>query len=62
MQVMSFQRQDGEWRQAYPELGQLQGELNKGIGAGPALLDQTFAKLSEQTAMEVHVISDLLGW
>ena len=50
------------WRwQPYPELCQLQGQLNEGIRTASALLDQSFPKLSEQIAMEVHVISYLLG-
>lgn len=45
----------------HPELGQLQGHLNEGIGACPARLDQSLPKLVKQTAVEVHVICDLLG-
>lgn len=44
-----------------PELCQLQGQLNEGVWAGPALLDQSFPKLSEQAAIEVHVVGNLLG-
>lgn len=53
----------GRWMiwQPYPELCQLQGQLNKGIRAGPALLYQSFPKLGKQIAMEVYVISYLLG-
>lgn len=51
----------GEILQAYPKLGQLQGKLNKGVRACPALLDQAFPKLSKQMAMKVHVIGYLLG-
>lgn len=54
-----------EWHkiwQPYPELCQLQSQLNKGIRACPAFLDQSFPKLSKQGAMKIYVISNLLGW
>lgn len=51
----------GRW-QPYPELGQLQGQLDEGVGACPALLDEPFAELSEETAVEVHVICNALGY
>lgn len=54
-------RQEERKQWADPELRQLQGQLNEGVGAGPALLDQSFPKLSKQAAVEVHVIGYLLG-
>lgn len=60
--VMCFHTQGRGWLKPYPELCQLQGHLNKGIRAGPALLDQAFSKVSEQIAMEVHIISYVFGW
>lgn len=45
----------------HPELGQLQSHLDEGIRARPALLDQSLPKLVKQTAIEVHVVCDLLG-
>lgn len=45
----------------YPELCQLQSHLDEGIRACPALLDQSLPKLVKQTAIEVHIICDLLG-
>lgn len=46
---------------SYSELCQLQSNLNKGIRARSALLNHAFSKVIKQIAMEVHVISDLLG-
>lgn len=45
----------------HPELSQLQRQLNEGIGARPALLDQTLPKLMEQVTVEVHVVGDPFG-
>lgn len=45
----------------HSELCQLQGHLDKGIGAGPALLDQSLPKLVKQTAIEIHITRDPHG-
>lgn len=45
----------------YPEMCKLQSELDEGIRARPAPLNQAFPKVVEQTAMEVDIICDLLG-
>lgn len=45
----------------HPELCQLQGHLDKGIGTGPALLNQSLPKLVKQTAIEIHIVRDPLG-
>lgn len=45
----------------HPELCQLQSHLDKGIRAGPALLDQSLPEVVEQTAVEIHVVRDALG-
>lgn len=47
--------------QTNPELCQLQSQLNEGVRACSALLNQAFSKLGEQMAMEVHIISYLFG-
>lgn len=45
----------------YPEVSQLQGDLHEGVGAGPALLDEAFAKGEELEAVQLHVIGQRLG-
>lgn len=36
-------------------MSQLQGQLDEGVRAGPALLDQTFPKGVERERVEIHV-------
>lgn len=45
----------------YPEVRQLQGDLDEAVGAGPAFLDEPFAESGEAEAAEVHVIGQRLG-
>ncbi|TNN87960.1 hypothetical protein EYF80_001924 [Liparis tanakae] len=45
----------------YPEVSQLQGDLDEGIGAGAALLDQTLAKVIEGENVRVHIVSQTPG-
>ena len=50
------------WRgQTYPEVGQLQGDLDEGVRAGAALLDQALPKVTEGDDVRVHVLSQCLG-
>lgn len=42
-------------------MGQLQGDLDEGIGTGAALLYLAFSKVREGNNMRVHIISQLLG-
>lgn len=46
---------------SYPEVCQLQGDLHEGVRAGPALLDEAFAKGQELEAVQFHVVSQRLG-
>lgn len=59
-QVIGAERlEERQW--GHLELCQLQGQLNEGVRAGPAFLDQPFPKLSKQAAVEVHVVGYTLG-
>lgn len=49
------------WQGSYPEVSQLQGDLHKGVRAGPALLDEAFAKGQELEAVQLHVVCQCLG-
>lgn len=42
-------------------MGQLQGDLDEGVGTGPTLLYLAFSKFREGNNMRVHIISQLLG-
>lgn len=42
-------------------MGQLQGNLDEGIGAGPALLYLAFSKLTEGNDVGINIISQVLG-
>lgn len=42
-------------------MSQLQGDLDEGIGAGAALLDQTLAKVIEGENVRVHIVSQTPG-
>lgn len=42
-------------------MGQLQGDLDEGIGAGPALLYFAFSKLSEGNDVGINIIRQVLG-
>ena len=46
---------------AYPVMGQLQGNLDEGIGTCAALLNQTFAKVVEGENVRVHVVGQSPG-
>lgn len=46
---------------AHAEVGELQGDLDEGVGAGPALLDQPLPEVGELEAAEVHVVGQRLG-
>lgn len=48
-------------RGSYPEVGQLQGNLHKGVRAGSTLLDEAFAKRQELEAVQLHVVCQCLG-
>ena len=43
-------------------MGQLEGDLNEGIGTSAALLDQTLAKVTEGENVTVHIISQSPGY
>lgn len=43
-------------------MGELQGNLNEGIGTGAALLNQTLAKLSEGETVTVHIVCQSSGY
>lgn len=45
----------------HPEMGQLEGNLDEGIGTGAALLDQAFAKVIKGENVRVHVVSQSCG-
>ena len=50
------------WRgQTYPEVSQLQGDLDEGVGAGAALLDQALPKVTKGDDVRVHVLSQRPG-
>lgn len=46
---------------SHPVVGQLESHLNERIGADFALLNLSFAKVSERENVEVHVIGQSLG-
>ncbi len=49
-----------QW-EAHPVVGQLKSHLNEGIWTDSTLLDLSFAKVSEDKNVEVHVVSQGLG-
>lgn len=51
----------GSQQGSYPEVSQLQGDLHKGVRAGPALLDEAFAKGEELEAVQLHVVCQRPG-
>lgn len=42
-------------------MGQLQGDLDEGIWAGPALLYLAFSKLSKGNDVGINIVSQVLG-
>lgn len=42
-------------------MGQLQGDLDEGIRAGPALLYLAFSKLREGNDVGINIVSQVLG-
>lgn len=42
-------------------MGQLQGNLDEGIGAGPALLYLAFSKLGKGNDVGINIVSQVLG-
>lgn len=45
----------------YPVMGQLQGDLDEGIGTSAALLNQTLAKVFKGENVRVHIVGQSPG-
>ena len=47
---------------SHPEVCELKGDLNEGVGANAALLDEALAKVTEGDDVAVHVVSQGRGY